>query len=137
MSAVAGPSHRRSTVASQSAADTELYRTVARLSAYDLDGIAGALAAIRSPGVPVTDAELAVRLAREEAEAFQIFNSDRALAQQLQTTWHPLAPNRQLDEITGIGATPGVTGTRIRDPVAAPRATDPLQNGRTQQLIAR
>lgn len=84
MSAVAGPSRPPPRVdgTGQAARESQLYNSIARLSVHDIEGMqelqGSGLA--RDPGRPLSDAELALQLATEEARAFNIFNQDRALA---------------------------------------------------------
>lgn len=63
-------------------AEEELYSAIARLSLRDLDELESRQ---RRQGSQTTDTELALRLAREEFEALQQFEVDRALARSLST----------------------------------------------------
>jgi len=81
MATLAGPSTARAPRPSSRFVDdeAELYASIARLSIQDIDELEARQR--RNYGRPVsTDAELAIRMAREEVEALDRFNSDRALA---------------------------------------------------------
>lgn len=57
-----------------------------RLSVQALQHIEAMHASVRAPGAPLSDAELAAQLARQEAESLEVFNYDRELARLLQET---------------------------------------------------
>lgn len=88
MSVVAGPSrpngpHIR---ADHERRASQLYNTVARLSIHDLEELrrSQGLRHTADGGRPLSDAELALHMAVEEAEALNIFNQDRVIANRLQ-----------------------------------------------------
>jgi hypothetical protein len=83
MASRAGPSTLRHTLAGENEA-SDLVSLTARLTLQDIQEIESRQKGKRNEGAPMTDAELALRLAAEEARSSVIFDSDRAIAQRLQ-----------------------------------------------------
>ena len=62
----------------------DFYVPAAGLSSRALRDLEALHATLREPGAPLTDAELAIQLARREAESLETLNRDRELAFQLE-----------------------------------------------------
>ena len=109
MSARAGPSRLRHSSALPQAPDgrpqlsneeSDLVDLIARFSIQDVEQLENLQKGKRREGAPLTDAELALSIFAEEAQALLQFNSDRVLAEALNEMEEPtlLTP---LDDPTG------------------------------------
>lgn len=82
MSAHAGPSTLRKPVVSRDD-ESDLHTLAARLTIKDIEYLESRQRGKQREGTGLTDGELALRIAAEEARSSIIFDNDRAIAQSL------------------------------------------------------